>query len=71
MDAGDIVVMYTDGLVERRDQDLEVGMARAAALIANWPDDVSLGVACHALTQTMAPPPRSDDVCVLAVRFGS
>ena len=68
---GDIVVMYTDGLVERRDQDLEVGMARTEALIARWPDDVALGAACHALTQTLAPPPRSDDVCVLALRFGT
>ncbi len=71
VNSGDIVVMYTDGLVERRDQDLELGIARAEGLIARWPDDVSLGEACHALTQAMAPPPRSDDVCVVALRFGA
>ena len=58
-------------IVERRDQDLELGIVRAEGLIARWPDDVSLGEACHALTQAMAPPPRSDDVCVVALRFGA
>ena len=62
-------MMYTDGLIERRGQDIEAGMMRAQSLIAQWSDDVSLPGACEALTQTMAPAPRNDDVCVVAVRF--
>ncbi|MGY4712259.1 SpoIIE family protein phosphatase [Mycolicibacterium sp. CBM1] len=67
--AGDIVVMYTDGLVERRGQDIEVGMARVQALVAQWGGGESLPAACRQVTQTLAPPPRNDDVCVLGVRF--
>jgi len=38
-------------------------MMRAQSLIAQWADDVSLPGACRALTETMAPAPRNDDVC--------
>ena len=71
VEPGDIVVMYTDGLIERRGQDIEAGMTRAQRLVAQWPADVALAQACRALSQTMAPAPRNDDVCVLALRFGA
>jgi serine phosphatase RsbU (regulator of sigma subunit)/integral membrane sensor domain MASE1 len=66
---GDILVMYTDGLVERRGQDLEAGMIQAQRHIAGWEADISLDAACKRLIADVAPPPRGDDVCVLAVRF--
>ncbi|AQT80967.1 serine/threonine protein phosphatase [Mycolicibacterium litorale] len=66
---GDIVVMYTDGLVERRGQDIETGLERAQGLVGQWSGEESLPAACRQLTQVLAPTPRNDDVCVVAVRF--
>jgi serine phosphatase RsbU (regulator of sigma subunit)/integral membrane sensor domain MASE1 len=67
--SGDILVMYTDGLIERRDQDIEVGIDQARRQIADWHTEASLPEACSRLVGTLAPTPRDDDVCVLAVRF--
>ncbi|MDT5204768.1 MAG: hypothetical protein QOD34_1404 [Mycobacterium sp.] len=66
---GDILVMYTDGLIEHRDQDIEVGIEQARRQIADWHTEDVLSEACSRLVATLAPPPREDDVCVLAVRF--
>ncbi len=66
---GDILVMYTDGLIERRGQDIESGMLRVEHLVSDWRPDEVLPSACRELTHTLAPPPRNDDVCVVAVRF--
>ncbi|KAA1251142.1 SpoIIE family protein phosphatase [Mycobacterium simiae] len=66
---GDILVMYTDGLIDRRGRDLETAIAEAQQHIAGWQADTSLREACQSLTSALAPPPRDDDVCVLAVKF--
>ncbi|MCV7345582.1 SpoIIE family protein phosphatase [Mycolicibacterium rhodesiae] len=68
---GDILVMYTDGLIERRGQDIESGMVRVEHIVADWRGDEALPSACRELTHTLAPPPRNDDVCAVAVRFGA
>jgi serine phosphatase RsbU (regulator of sigma subunit)/integral membrane sensor domain MASE1 len=66
---GDILVMYTDGLVERQGMDIEMGLARAQQMIAGWESGTSLSEYCEALQETLSPRPRSDDVCIIAVRF--
>ncbi len=66
---GDTLVMYSDGLIENRGADIEAGIRRAEGMVAGWDDDSALQKHFDRLLQTLAPRPRRDDVCVLAVRF--
>jgi serine phosphatase RsbU (regulator of sigma subunit) len=66
---GSTLVLYTDGLVERRGRDIETGMSQAQRLLAGWRSDTALAEGCRQLTETLALPPRQDDVCVIAVRL--
>ena len=65
----DVLVLYTDGLVERKGMDLETGLSRAEQLIAGWNSHFALADYCDVLKETLAPRPRGDDVCIIAVRF--
>lgn len=67
IEAGDFLIMYTDGLVERPGLVVSDGIASAADLIARLPADELLD--CQAIADRLVPPPRLDDVCVLVVRF--
>lgn len=61
------ILLYTDGLIERRGETLDHGLTRlrrdAAALAAETPDEV-----CDHLISSLAPD-NSDDVALLAVRL--
>ena len=63
----DVLMMYTDGLVERPGVVVTDGISHAAELVAALPAEALLD--CKAVADHIAPPPRSDDVCVLTVRF--
>jgi serine phosphatase RsbU (regulator of sigma subunit) len=69
LEPGDILVMYTDGLVERPSRDVESGITQAERLLAGWGSEIGVAQRCRQLTETLASPPRQDDVCVLAVRL--
>jgi serine phosphatase RsbU (regulator of sigma subunit)/integral membrane sensor domain MASE1 len=66
-DVGDIMLMYTDGLIERRGEDLTDGIARVAERLQAWPPDAPLGSRCDELIASLAAEPQLDDMCVLAV----
>jgi serine phosphatase RsbU (regulator of sigma subunit)/integral membrane sensor domain MASE1 len=66
-DVGDIMLMYTDGLIERRGEDLEDGIARVAELLQAWQPSAPLGCLCDELIASLATEPQLDDMCVLAV----
>ena len=68
LDRGATVLLYTDGLVERRGQSLDVGLARlreALTELAGLP----LTELCDTLMDRLLPPTRDDDVAMVAVRL--
>jgi len=65
---GDVLLFYTDGLVERREQSLDEGSAllrRTLATLRGTP----LDALCDQLLSRMLPAQPEDDVAVLAVKF--
>lgn len=65
LDAGDTLLVYTDGLVERRGQDIDAGMREVADRAAGAPADGSLDELCDTLAYHA---PSDDDLVILAVR---
>jgi PAS domain S-box-containing protein len=62
------VLLYTDGLVERRGQSLDEGLERLRALLAELAP-LSLDDLCDALLQRLLPSSADDDVALVAVRL--
>lgn len=69
VEPGDVLVMYTDGLVEHYDEDLKTGIAHLEKVLEAWPPEALLD--CEALARDVAPAPHDDDLCLLIVRFGA
>ncbi|MGY2064556.1 SpoIIE family protein phosphatase [Blastococcus sp. SYSU DS0619] len=68
LDRDAVVVFYTDGLVERRDSDLDVGTARLQAALADLVGS-GLDELCDELLARMLPEAPGDDVALVAVRL--
>ncbi|MGW7423987.1 SpoIIE family protein phosphatase [Streptomyces sp. NPDC054813] len=58
--------LYTDGLIEGADQDVERGMARLRAALADPAAD--LATLCTAAVQQLVPVPQPDDIALLLAR---
>ncbi len=67
IDAGTVLVMYTDGLIERRDEAIDDSIERLR-VAAGRLDTTILSTFCRRLTTTVEPE-GSDDIACLAVRF--
>ena len=69
---GDVLLLYTDGLVERRGESIDVGLGRlqeaADALFTAVDDLTDLDDVLLKLTESVSDPDRQDDVAVLAFR---
>ncbi len=63
-----VVLLYTDGLVERRGSDLDVGTARLQAVLADLAG-AGLDELCDELLARMLPDAPDDDVALVAVRL--
>ena len=68
--AGATVLMYTDGLVERRGPGIDEGLARLQGLLGELAT-LPLGTLCDTLLQRLVPYRPDDDVAIVAVRLGS
>jgi hypothetical protein len=56
-----------DGLIERRREDIDDGIARVRKELQAWRCGEPLGVQCEQLVTALTAQPQLDDICVLAV----
>ena len=64
--SGASIVLYTDGLVERRGESIEQGLERLQALSTGGGEMEAL---CARLVDGLAPETRRDDIAIIAARF--
>jgi sigma-B regulation protein RsbU (phosphoserine phosphatase) len=64
---GGLMVLYTDGLIERRGESLDEGMERLRHVLETGRADSAEG-ACRQLTRAMVEDGVQDDVAIVAVR---
>lgn len=64
---GDTVLAFTDGLIERRDEDIDAGQDRVLGALASLAAQ-DLSVALDDVVEQMRDPDRDDDVAALAAR---
>ncbi|MFI0200643.1 MULTISPECIES: SpoIIE family protein phosphatase [Streptomyces] len=63
---GSLLVLYTDGLIEARDRDLDEGMAQLAGALRRV--DQPLEELCQGILRLLLPSAQQDDVAVLLAR---
>jgi serine phosphatase RsbU (regulator of sigma subunit) len=68
LDEGATVLLYTDGLVERRDRDIDAGIAELVAVLQECAG-LSLDELCDRVLDRLFLPDAEDDVAMLAVRL--
>jgi serine phosphatase RsbU (regulator of sigma subunit)/CheY-like chemotaxis protein/anti-sigma regulatory factor (Ser/Thr protein kinase) len=65
---GETLLLYTDGLVERRAEPIDEGIARLRQALSDAPADAE-ALSDHVIARLLADRPGSDDVAMLAVRM--
>ncbi|NUU24250.1 MAG: SpoIIE family protein phosphatase [Streptomycetaceae bacterium] len=65
---GAMLILYTDGLVERRDEDLDAGLERLRRAALAAPDEID-HVCPHLIERCLAGTTAEDDVAILAIRL--
>jgi PAS domain S-box-containing protein len=68
LDRGCTVLLYTDGLVERRDRDIDAGTDELVTVLGEC-GGLSLDQLCDRVLERMFLPDAEDDVALLAVRL--
>ena len=68
--SGDLLVLYTDGLIERRSEPLDLGFGRLAAALADLDPTADAEATCDRLIDELGPA-STDDVALLVMRVVS
>jgi PAS domain S-box-containing protein len=69
LEPGSLLVLYTDGLIERRDAIIDEGLTWLSKRVGGL-RDASVSEVCQLLaSESFAPSPSDDDLCVLALRI--
>ncbi|MGH9025611.1 MAG: PP2C family protein-serine/threonine phosphatase [Acidimicrobiia bacterium] len=69
IESGTRLVLFTDGLVERRDESILDSIERARAYLDAAPPGDLNGVCDRLIEWATSGRPREDDICILAVDF--
>ena len=68
LEGGDTILLFTDGLIERRQESIEVGLERLQAALRDAPADLE-ELCDYVLERTLGDHPSEDDVALLAMRL--
>jgi serine phosphatase RsbU (regulator of sigma subunit) len=68
LDPGATLLLYTDGLVERRDRDIDAGTDELVSVLEEFAG-LPLGELCDRVVERLFLPDAADDVAVLAIRL--
>jgi serine phosphatase RsbU (regulator of sigma subunit) len=66
LDEGDTLILFTDGVVERRGEDVSVGVDRLSDVVASAADAGAIALADRIVEQLCDHP--DDDCCLLIIR---
>jgi serine phosphatase RsbU (regulator of sigma subunit)/anti-sigma regulatory factor (Ser/Thr protein kinase) len=70
LEAGDVVVLYTDGLVERRGESIDTGLEQLRDLVAAMPTELHPDGICDRLLDAFdRHGPKVDDITLLVISF--
>ena len=64
--SGDVLLLFTDGLVERRSETIEVGLERLTSIMP--PPETNLEVLCDTVLRAAGPASMTDDIAIVAMR---
>ena len=66
---GSLLLLYTDGLVESRDRDVDEGIDRLCATLAALDPTTGPQQVCDAITAELVGPDQDDDIALLAIEI--
>ncbi|ELP64548.1 PP2C family protein-serine/threonine phosphatase [Streptomyces turgidiscabies] len=66
---GSVLVLYTDGLIERRDEDIDTGLARLADSLTHHRPAAPEALADALLTDLLPPAGHTDDTALIVLRL--